>query len=86
MTRDRLWGCPLADLIAEFTEYSAEFEQAWARHDVRVQGRGNKPLRHPLVGPLDVSYEVLMPVQDPYQRSIIYRAADSDPPATTGYR
>lgn len=68
----------LADLIAEFTEYSAEFEQAWARHDVRVQGRGNKPLRHPLVGPLVVSYEVLMPVQDPDQRIIIYRAADAE--------
>ncbi|MGV9331218.1 helix-turn-helix domain-containing protein [Nocardia sp. NPDC003726] len=68
----------LADLIAEFTAYSAEFEQAWARHDVRVQGRGNKPLRHPVVGPLVVSYEVLMPVQDPDQRIIIYRAADAD--------
>ncbi|NQE70562.1 MmyB family transcriptional regulator [Nocardia gamkensis] len=55
-----------------------EFEQAWARHDVRVQGRGNMPLRHPLVGPLVVSYEVLMPVQDPDQRIIIYRAADAE--------
>ncbi|WP_342217263.1 helix-turn-helix transcriptional regulator [Nocardia abscessus] len=68
----------LADLIAEFTASSAEFQQAWARHDVRVQGRGNKPLRHPVVGPLVVSYEVLMPVQDADQRIIIYRAADAD--------
>ncbi|WP_245548864.1 helix-turn-helix transcriptional regulator [Nocardia exalbida] len=68
----------LADLIAEFTAHSPEFEQAWARHDVRVQGRGNKPLRHPLVGPLVVSYEVLMPVQDPDQRIVIYRAVDID--------
>ncbi|MEU4342816.1 helix-turn-helix transcriptional regulator [Nocardia sp. NPDC023852] len=68
----------LAELIAEFTAHSPEFEQAWARHDVRVQGRGNKPLRHPVVGPLVVTYEVLMPVQDPDQRIIIYRAADED--------
>ncbi|WP_454199745.1 helix-turn-helix domain-containing protein [Nocardia sp. Marseille-Q1738] len=68
----------LADLIAGFTAQSAEFAQAWARHDVRVQGRGNKPLRHPVVGPLVVTYEVLMPVQDPDQRIIIYRAADED--------
>ncbi|MBF6302716.1 helix-turn-helix domain-containing protein [Nocardia amamiensis] len=68
----------LADLIAEFTALSPEFAQAWARHDVRVQGRGNKPLRHPVVGPLVVTYEVLMPVQDPDQRIVIYRAADED--------
>ncbi|MEV6430569.1 helix-turn-helix transcriptional regulator [Nocardia sp. NPDC051463] len=67
----------LADLIAEFTR-SEEFARAWDRHDVRVNGRGRKPLRHPVVGPLVVNYEVLMPIQDPDQRIIIYRAADAD--------
>ncbi|MFQ6396746.1 helix-turn-helix domain-containing protein [Nocardia sp. KC 131] len=67
----------LADLIAEFTR-SEEFARAWDRHDVRVNGRGSKPLRHPVVGPLVVNYEVLMPIQDPDQRIIIYRAADAD--------
>ncbi|WP_431962804.1 hypothetical protein [Nocardia sp. bgisy134] len=55
-----------------------EFARAWDRHDVKVQGRGNKPLCHPEVGPLVVTYEVLMPVQDPDQRIVIYRAADAD--------
>ncbi|MEV0031290.1 hypothetical protein [Nocardia sp. NPDC050793] len=41
---------------------------------MKGQGRGNKP--HLEVGPLVVTCEVLMPVQDPDQR-IIYRAADS---------
>lgn len=68
----------LADLIGEFTALSEEFARAWDRHDVKVQGRGNKPLCHPEVGPLVVTYEVLMPVQDPDQRIIIYRAADAD--------
>ncbi|WP_406237188.1 helix-turn-helix domain-containing protein [Nocardia sp. NBC_01009] len=67
----------LADLIAEFTR-SEEFARAWDRHDVRVNGRGRKPLRHPVVGPLVVNYEVLMPIQDPDQRIVIYRAADAD--------
>lgn len=66
----------LADLIGEFKACSEEFARAWDRHDVKVQGRGNKPLCHPEVGPLVVTYEVLMPVQDPDQRIIIYRAAD----------
>lgn len=68
----------LAELIDEFAAYSEEFARAWDRHDVKVQGRGNKPLCHPEVGPLVVTYEVLMPVQDPDQRIIIYRAADAD--------
>ncbi|MEV4125473.1 helix-turn-helix transcriptional regulator [Nocardia sp. NPDC049707] len=68
----------LADLVAELTARSEEFAQGWARHDVRVQGRGSKPLRHPEVGPLVVNFEVLMPLQDPDQRIIIYRAADAD--------
>ncbi|MFD0362925.1 helix-turn-helix domain-containing protein [Nocardia sp. GCM10030253] len=67
----------LADLIAEFIR-SEEFARAWDRHDVKVNGRGSKPLRHPVVGPLVVNYEVLMPIQDPDQRIIIYRAADAD--------
>ncbi|WP_253815196.1 MmyB family transcriptional regulator [Nocardia amikacinitolerans] len=68
----------LADSIGEFTAHSEEFARAWDRHDVKVQGRGNKPLCHPEVGPLVVTYEVLMPLQDPDQRIIIYRAADAD--------
>lgn len=68
----------LGELIAEFIAHSGEFEAAWASHDVRVQGRGAKPLRHPIVGRLVVNFEVLMPVQDPDQRIVIYRAADEN--------
>jgi transcriptional regulator with XRE-family HTH domain len=68
----------LADRVAEFGDRSEEFARGWARHDVKVHGRGAKPMRHPEVGPLVVNYEVLMPMQDPDQRIIIYRAADAD--------
>ncbi|AHH16225.1 DNA-binding protein [Nocardia nova SH22a] len=66
----------LADLIDEFRTGSAEFAELWERRDVRVQGRGNKTMRHPRVGELTVSFEALIPMQDPDQRLIIYRAAD----------
>lgn len=66
----------LADLIREFRSRSAEFETLWAKQDVRVNGRGQKTLVHPDVGPVTVAYEALMPLQDPDQRLIIYRAAD----------
>jgi hypothetical protein len=53
-----------------------------------VNGRGLRPLLHPRVGPLTVEYEVLTPLQDPDQRVIIYRAADTTPsrarPSTPG--
>ncbi|NUS42347.1 MAG: helix-turn-helix domain-containing protein [Mycobacteriaceae bacterium] len=66
----------LADLIAEFTAESPEFAEAWSQRDVRVGGRGVKPLRHPEVGPLTVTYEVLIPMQEPDLRLVIYRPAD----------
>ena len=68
----------LADMLAELRAGSEEFARAWAGHDVKVRGRGSKPLCHPIVGPLTVTFEVLMPLQDPDQRVIIYRAADQD--------
>lgn len=66
-----------ADLVGELTTRSDEYSRLWARRDVRVNGRGNKRLRHPVVGPLTVTYEALIPVQNPDQRLIIYRAADA---------
>ncbi len=66
----------LADLIDEFRTGSAEFAELWERRDVRVQGRGNKTMRHPRVGVVTVSFEALVPMQDPDQRLIVYRAAD----------
>jgi hypothetical protein len=67
----------LADLVDELTSHSPEFAEYWAQRDVRVNARGSKPLLHPRVGPLTIEYEVLMPLQDPDQRLIIYRAADA---------
>jgi transcriptional regulator with XRE-family HTH domain len=66
----------LAELVRKLTAASAEFARLWALRDVRVNGRGQKPLRHPTAGPLTVDFEVLTPLQDPDQRLIIYRAAN----------
>ena len=67
----------LAALIDEFRTTSAEFAALWEQRDVRVQGRGYKTMHHPDAGAVTVSYETLMPLQDPDQRLVIYRAADS---------
>ncbi|MQY20054.1 MmyB family transcriptional regulator [Nocardia macrotermitis] len=68
----------LADLIAEFIAADTEFATMWDQRDVRVNGRGTKVLRHPEVGRVAVQFEVLMPMQDPDHRLVIYRAADEE--------
>lgn len=67
----------LGELIEELTSHSTEFAQLWPKRCVKVNGRGLTPLLHPRVGPLTVEYEVLTPLQDPDQRVIICRAADT---------
>ncbi|WP_328328138.1 MULTISPECIES: helix-turn-helix transcriptional regulator [unclassified Streptomyces] len=68
----------LTDLIAEFIARDEEFARMWAERDIKVNGRGHKVMRHPDVGVIAVDFEVLMPLQDPDQRLVIYRAADDD--------
>ncbi|MFI7223635.1 helix-turn-helix domain-containing protein [Nonomuraea angiospora] len=67
----------LAELVDELTAGSEEVARLWALRDVRVNGRGQKRLRHAVKGPLTVDYEVLAPIQAPGQRLVIYRAADA---------
>ncbi|MGW7245590.1 helix-turn-helix transcriptional regulator [Streptomyces decoyicus] len=68
----------LSDLIAEFAARDEDFARWWAERDIKVNGRGRKVLRHPVVGVIAVHFEVLMPLQDPDQRLVIYRAADEE--------
>ncbi|MFC4890959.1 helix-turn-helix domain-containing protein [Streptomyces beijiangensis] len=68
----------LTDLITEFTARDEQFARLWAERDIAVNGRGRKVMRHPDVGVIAVQFEVLMPLQDPDQRLVIYRAADDE--------
>ncbi|MFF2921518.1 helix-turn-helix domain-containing protein [Streptomyces celluloflavus] len=68
----------LTGLIAEFTTGDEEFARLWAERDVKVNGRGRKVMRRPDVGAITVHFEVLVPLQDPDQRLVIYRAADEE--------
>ncbi len=49
----------LTDLIGELATRSQEFRHRWAAHDVRLHRTGLKHLRHPVIGDLHVTYEVL---------------------------
>ncbi|GAB3457592.1 helix-turn-helix transcriptional regulator [Streptomonospora sediminis] len=68
----------LTDRIAEFTARDEEFARLWAEPDIKVNGRGRKEMRHPQAGVIAVQFEVLLPLQDPDQQLVIFRADDDE--------
>jgi transcriptional regulator with XRE-family HTH domain len=48
----------LSDLVGELSTRSETFRTLWAAHDVRFHDTGVKRLHHPVVGDLDLTYEV----------------------------
>ena len=55
----------LMNLIGELSTQSDEFRVRWARHDVRHHDTGVKRIHHPIVGPLELTYEVMTFAADP---------------------
>jgi transcriptional regulator with XRE-family HTH domain len=55
----------LSDLVGELSTQSEEFRTRWARHDVRYHDTGKKRFHHPVVGDLDLTFEVMKLVADP---------------------
>ena len=49
----------LTDLIGELATRSDEFRTRWAAHNVRFHRTGLKQLHHPVVGDLELTYEVM---------------------------
>jgi hypothetical protein len=55
----------LHDLVGELSTRSPEFRTWWAAHNVRYHQTGVKRLHHPVVGDLELSYEVMELSADP---------------------
>jgi transcriptional regulator with XRE-family HTH domain len=49
----------LSDLVGELSTRSPEFRSWWAAHNVRYHRTGTKRLHHPVVGHLELDYEVM---------------------------
>ena len=49
----------LSDLVGELSTRSPEFRTWWAAHNVRYHRTGTKHLHHPVVGELELAYEVM---------------------------
>ncbi|MFE4057236.1 helix-turn-helix domain-containing protein [Streptomyces sp. NPDC059096] len=64
----------LTDLVGELSTRSDTFRQLWARHDVRAYGRGTKRFQHPVVGQLNLRYDLMQPAAEPGLTLITYTA------------
>jgi len=62
----------LSDLVGELSTRSQEFRTRWAAHHVHHTGR--KHLHHPVVGDLQLTYEVLALPADPGLSLVVYSA------------
>jgi transcriptional regulator with XRE-family HTH domain len=69
----------LAALVGELLVKSPDFGQMWERYEVRKIGDGRKLWRHPAVGELTLSYEVLDINRTDGQRMVIYMAPPGTP-------
>lgn len=69
----------LTDLVGELCTRSEEFRRRWASHDVRFHRTGLKRMHHPVVGDLDLTYEVLELAADPGLKMFVYGAEPGSP-------
>ena len=71
----------LSDLIGELSTRSEDFRTRWAAHNVKFHRTGIKRLNHPVVGPLELSFEALDLPSDPGLRLTTYTAEPGSPSA-----
>jgi hypothetical protein len=64
----------LSDLVGELSTRSDAFRQWWASHNVRHHQTGTKRLHHPIVGDLELSYDVMDIAADTGLRLAIFTA------------
>lgn len=69
----------LTDLIGELVTRSPEFRTWWASHDVFVHRGGLKRIQHPVVGRLDLTYDVLALPNHPDLTVVAYTAPVGSP-------
>jgi transcriptional regulator with XRE-family HTH domain len=64
----------LSDLIGELSTRSEEFRGHWATHNVRLHHKGEKRFNHPVVGELELSYNMIELPADPGLMAVAYTA------------
>ena len=71
----------LIALVGELSTRSDTFRRRWASHDVKFHRSGQKRLRHPVVGQLDLDFESMELSSAPGLQLNVYTAAAGTPTA-----
>jgi transcriptional regulator with XRE-family HTH domain len=71
----------LIELVGELSTRSELFRRRWASHDVKFHRSGQKRLRHPVVGQLDLDFESMPISSAPGLQLNVYTAAAGTPTA-----
>jgi transcriptional regulator with XRE-family HTH domain len=71
----------LIELVGELSTRSELFRRRWASHDVQFHRSGQKRLRHPVVGQLDLDFEGMELASSPGLYLNVYTAAAGTPAA-----
>ena len=71
----------LIELVGELSTRSELFRRRWAQHDVTFHRSGQKRLRHPIVGQLDLDFEGMELASSPGLHLNVYTAAAGTPTA-----
>jgi transcriptional regulator with XRE-family HTH domain len=71
----------LSDLVGELSTRCDEFRTRWAAHNVRIHRTGVKRVHHPVVGDLDLTFEMLQLAADPGLNLLTYSAEPDTPSA-----
>ncbi|GAA5051431.1 helix-turn-helix domain-containing protein [Streptomyces similanensis] len=69
----------LTALVGELLLKSPDFARIWERYEVCERGGGQKCFRHPNVGPMTLTYEVMRLARTGGQRMVVYQAAPGGP-------
>jgi len=69
----------LAALVGELIVKSPDFNRLWERYEVRAIGDGEKTFRHPSVGVMTLTHEVLTVNRTEGQRMVVYMAPPGSP-------
>jgi transcriptional regulator with XRE-family HTH domain len=75
----------LTDLVGELSTRSDAFRVRWAAHDVRLHRTGHKHIRHPVVGELHLSYELMDLPADP-GLAVVAFSAEAETPSDDALR
>lgn len=69
----------LLSLVEDMRTLSPEFRELWDAHRVRIATRGVRRLIHPVVGPVDLEFQILRATGHPRLRLIAYTAPPGSP-------